>query len=157
MLKSECNRIVMAGIKGTAYELEILELAIRSYGQVLRSVAERHYSLAEFAAKIEAVYDVKTPQTGEVVRVLRLLHEANPPRTYYIVPAWSDQAGQCRIVSREGLIPDAHKSYQAAPGLWKEAGLMNSLGRLVCLSAGPEVQEEFRACEPLMAGTVIYG
>lgn len=77
-----------------------------------------------------------------------------PPvmRVFYIVPAWSDQAGQCRIVSREfsGKI-DAAASYRETPKLWKEAGLMNSRGKLVYLDdrhAAAEMSQD----EPLSAG-----
>lgn len=73
---------------------------------------------------------------------------------FYIVPAWSDQAGQCRIVTRsfDGKL-DARKSYMESPSLWKEAGLMNSRGELVCINSTPEQREDMKACEPLMAGT----
>lgn len=74
---------------------------------------------------------------------------------YLIVPAWSDQAGQCRIVRREHEIkhPDPLKHYRQYPEQWKEAGRMNSRGVVVALDATPEVLQEFRDCEPLMAGT----
>lgn len=76
--------------------------------------------------------------------------------TYLIVPAWSDQAGQCRIVcrthdgweSRPGL-----REYRDHPEIWLEAGLMNSRGELVCLNARPAHYHEIRDCQPLMAGT----
>ena len=73
-------------------------------------------------------------------------------KIYYIVPAWSDQASQCRIVMREfsGKI-DAAASYRATRDLWKEAGLMNSHGKLVYLDdkhAAAEMSQD----EPLMAG-----
>lgn len=71
---------------------------------------------------------------------------------FYIVPAWSDQAGQCRIVSRqvEGRI-DASASYRAAPELWAEAGIMNGRGKIVCLN-DKHAFEEMSQDEPLMAG-----
>jgi hypothetical protein len=73
---------------------------------------------------------------------------------FYIVPAWSDQAGQCRIVSREtDFSIDVYKSYNESPQIWKEAGLMNSQGKLVCIDATPEQAEDIKSCEPLMAGT----
>lgn len=74
---------------------------------------------------------------------------------YLIVPAWSDQGGQCRIVRREHEInhPDPLQHYRQYPEQWKEAGLMNSRGVVVTLDASPEVLQEFRDCEPLMAGT----
>lgn len=73
-------------------------------------------------------------------------------KTYYIVPSWSDQAGQCRIVSREGKIQDARADYQDNPRLWAEAGIMNSRGALVCLDGRKEAWAVFKDCEPLMAG-----
>jgi len=71
---------------------------------------------------------------------------------YYIVPAWSDQAGQCRIVCRTfaGKI-DGAASYRATPELWKEAGIMNSRGEIVCLD-DPIAFAEMKLDEPLMAG-----
>lgn len=76
---------------------------------------------------------------------------------YLIVPAWSDQASQCRIVSRPGAkIADPLANYRQSPNLWSEAGLINSRGFLVCLSASVEHCHEFRDCEPLMAGTTFY-
>ena len=80
-----------------------------------------------------------------------------PHTDYLIVPAWSDQAGHCRIVARESDGNGGHdlQHYRAHPEQWKEAGLMNSQGRVVCLNAPAEVLQEFRDCEPLMAGTVI--
>ncbi len=71
----------------------------------------------------------------------------------YIVPAMTDQAGQCRIVAREGKVSSARDDYRRNPDAWHEIGLMNSRGMLVCLSADNlAVVEELKACEPLMAG-----
>lgn len=75
--------------------------------------------------------------------------------TYYIVPAWSDQAGQCRIVSHAGRVENAQASYRDCPEQWREAGLMNSQGRLICLDGTAFAVAEFRDCEPLMAGLQI--
>jgi hypothetical protein len=71
---------------------------------------------------------------------------------FYVVPAWSEQSGQCRIVSRqvEGRI-DAAASYRATPELWTEAGLMNSRGKVVYLN-DKHAFEEMSQDEPLMAG-----
>lgn len=74
-------------------------------------------------------------------------------RTYLIVPAWTDQAGQCRIVSREGRHSQALLSYRESPDLWLDSGIMNSEGRLVCLD-DPVLGAEMRADEPLCAGLV---
>ena len=71
---------------------------------------------------------------------------------FYIVPAWSDQAGQCKVVTRKVSGPvDASASYRASPGLWKEAGLMNSRGKLVCLN-DKKAFAEMSQDEPLSAG-----
>lgn len=77
--------------------------------------------------------------------------------TYYIVPAWSDQAGQCRIVSFEGDPENAPRHYKENQASWKEVGLMNSRGDLIYLNASPEAIQEFKDCEPLMAGLVVKG
>lgn len=71
----------------------------------------------------------------------------------YIVPAMTDQAGQCRIVAREGSVHSARDDYRRDPAAWKEIGIMNSRGRLVCLSADNlAIVDELKSCEPLMAG-----
>lgn len=78
--------------------------------------------------------------------------------TLLIVPALTDQAGQCRIVGYPGTdFPgrNALLSYRERPDLWKGVGLMNSRGELVCLE--PEYGacggwDELKACEPLIAG-----
>lgn len=76
--------------------------------------------------------------------------------TYLIVPAVTDQAGQCRIVSTThdnlSRFRPALADYRDNPDLWQEAGLMNSRGRLVCLDALPQVLEDMRRDEPLHAG-----
>jgi hypothetical protein len=73
--------------------------------------------------------------------------------TFLIVPAWSDQASQCRIVSKQGPTKDPLQEYRANPGQWKEAGLMNSRGAIVYLNAPKEIIDDIRSCEPLMAST----
>ena len=75
---------------------------------------------------------------------------------FLIVPALTDQAGQCRIVHR---ITPTHvavglNDYRDNPGLWKEVGIMASDGHVVCLDAWPEVWQDMRYSEPLMASTV---
>lgn len=78
--------------------------------------------------------------------------------TLLIVPAMSNQAGQCRIVGYPGTdYPgnNALLSYREQPDLWKDVGLMNSRGEVVCLD--PEYGacggwDELKACEPLIAG-----
>lgn len=71
----------------------------------------------------------------------------------YIVPALTDQAGQCRIVSRDGKVTSARDDYRRNPSAWHEIGLMNSRGNLVCISADNlAIVDELKSCEPLMAG-----
>jgi len=77
----------------------------------------------------------------------------------YIVPAWSDQAGQCRIVGRHvsdevAKTLNARDSYREAPNLWAEVGHMTSAGKLGSFSGSPALLEELVNCEPLMAGIV---
>ena len=73
---------------------------------------------------------------------------------YYIVPALTNLGGQCRIVATSQDIASPKDDYRENPGRWKEVGLMNSAGRLVCMQAGREIIADIKACEPLMAGMV---
>jgi hypothetical protein len=75
--------------------------------------------------------------------------------TVYIVPAMTDQAGQCRIVAREGEVDSARDDYRRNPDTWQEIGIMNSRGKLVCIEAANlDIVDELKASEPLMAGLV---
>lgn len=76
--------------------------------------------------------------------------------TAYIVPALTDMAGQCRIVSREGKVSDPRRDYENNPELWTEIGLMNSQGKVVCLQGPQALRDDLADCEPLMAGTQVY-
>jgi len=67
--------------------------------------------------------------------------------TLYIKPALTDQAGQCRIYLNPKL--DCG-TYDSNPQAWREVGLMNSEGFIVC--GEPIVYSEMKDCEPLMAG-----
>ena len=70
--------------------------------------------------------------------------------TLFIVPAFSDQAGQCRIVARAGRMTDCLTSYRLIPEQWREVGLMDSAGNVRC------IELEFAALRheaPLAAGT----
>lgn len=77
-------------------------------------------------------------------------------KTVYIVPAWSDQAGQCRIISTVTFksIGDAKRDYEHYPDKWRECGTMNSQGKLVAYDGPKSERDEIVACEPLMAGLV---
>lgn len=74
--------------------------------------------------------------------------------TLYIHPALTDQAGQCRIYALEGaLVRQARDHYRLFPELWREVGIMNSRGKLVCFE-GPDFQrQDLVDSQPLMAGT----
>lgn len=77
-------------------------------------------------------------------------------RLFLIVPAYSDQAGQCRIVTRESdssMLGRMLANYRENPDDWKDAGIMNSRGSLVCLDAPASVWAEMKLCEPLAAGS----
>lgn len=72
------------------------------------------------------------------------------PETLYIAPALTDQAGQCRIYSTPGDVEDAGALYRARPEVWREVGLMNSRGQLVCSSVA---YQDLKDQEPLMGGS----
>lgn len=72
--------------------------------------------------------------------------------TALIVPAFSDMASQCRIVAREGDIGDALRDYRRDYRRWREVGLMNSKGELVCCEDLGTLRAELRECVPLAAG-----
>lgn len=78
-----------------------------------------------------------------------------PVVTYLLVPPWSDQAGQFRIVAREGDWPDALSNYRSSPEPWREVGKVSSRGSIVCLDAPAAVYAELRACAPLRPPLVI--
>lgn len=79
---------------------------------------------------------------------------------YLIVPAWSDQAGQCRIVARTyerefGNDTPGLREYRANPDLWREVGIMNSRGSIVAFAPSHASHyNHMKSDEPLMAGTV---
>jgi hypothetical protein len=73
--------------------------------------------------------------------------------TILIVPALTDQGGQCRIVKSEGEFKDALHAYRNRPEVWKECGLMNSRGQIVWLEVPKGTHAEIKSCEPLMAGS----
>lgn len=73
-------------------------------------------------------------------------------QTLYIAPAMTDQAGQCRIYSTPGKPRDTAALYRSSPEFFKEAGIMNSRGRVVCSDVA---YNDLKDMEPLMAGMVI--
>ena len=74
-------------------------------------------------------------------------------RTYLIVPAETDLATQCRIVSSAAAPSNALAAYRADPNAWQDSGLMNSQGKIVCLDDAA-LFARMREDEPLAAGLV---
>lgn len=75
----ESMRIGLGNFKATAEQEATVRLAVRNYGHLIGSVQRKLISFDEFASIIERHYDISTPQTAEVVRVLRLVHTLNVP------------------------------------------------------------------------------
>lgn len=75
--------------------------------------------------------------------------------TYLIVPAMTDQAGQCRIVVATH-VDNVHlglKDYRANPDMWKDCGIMASDGHIVCIDVShPSHRNGMKRDEPLAAG-----
>lgn len=73
--------------------------------------------------------------------------------TLYIAPAMTDQAGQCRIYACAGYHPmKVREHFAKYPGQWKEVGLMNSRGQLVCFEGTEQQRQDLTDDQPLMAG-----
>lgn len=73
--------------------------------------------------------------------------------TVYIVPSQPNQAGQCRIVIREGKVMSPAEDYRSNARAWKEIGIMNAHGRLITIDADrDDIIDELRFCEPLSPG-----
>ena len=77
-------------------------------------------------------------------------------RTYLIVPAETDIAGQCRVVMhrQKQTSPLAH--YREHPDEWLDVGLMTSQGHIRCLAGPADVWQDMRECEPLQAGMCFF-
>lgn len=75
--------------------------------------------------------------------------------TALIVPAWSNLASQARIVSAPGRVERALVEYRENPAAWRDVGIMNSRGELVCCENHGTLRAELLACAPLAAGYVI--
>lgn len=72
--------------------------------------------------------------------------------TALIVPGVTEMASQCRIYARRGKVRDALQNYRAEPREWREVGLMNSRGELVCCEPYGDLVKQLKECEPLRAG-----
>lgn len=75
----------------------------------------------------------------------------------YIAPSSGEtHHPQARIYAHSGPWPtvmSVGEHYKRFPNAWREVGLMNYQGMLVCFE-GPDVQrQELLASQPLMAGT----
>lgn len=75
--------------------------------------------------------------------------------TLYIHPALTDQAGQCRIYATEAYTGGMYigRHYEQHPELYREVGIMNSRGKLVCFDGPAYQRQDLIDCQPLMAGT----
>lgn len=73
----------------------------------------------------------------------------------YIAPALTEVGSQCRIYQHPDNVKDPRAHYRSRLREWREIGLMDSRGRLVCCEPGP-AHSELSACAPLMGGLVIH-
>jgi hypothetical protein len=77
--------------------------------------------------------------------------------TYLIVPAWSDQGGQMRIVRTDRYLKDALQDYRDNPERWKEVGLIQTRAmnqQTLTYFEGPApVARWIKDDLPLMGGT----
>lgn len=78
----------------------------------------------------------------------------------YIAPSPSDamHAAQARIYRAlfDDRVPvSVRDHFRASPSAWKEVGLMNYEGRLVCFEGTPEQRQELLDSQPLMAGSYL--
>lgn len=76
-------------------------------------------------------------------------------RTALIVPALSEQAGQCRIVAANGEFPSPLAAYRRDPRPWEEVGTMDSRGKIVALDPCPHLRRALADAEPCMAGMTV--
>ena len=72
-------------------------------------------------------------------------------KTLFIVPAFSEFGGQCRIVAATGDYASPIDNYRANPQLWHEVGIMDSKGSIRCIESE---FSDIKNDEPLMAGMV---
>lgn len=76
--------------------------------------------------------------------------------TIYIAPAAGDtHHTQCRIYACDGYVSGSARDHYAEwPDLWREVGLINYQGGLVCFEGSDEQRQELVDCQPLVAGLV---
>jgi len=65
---------------GTNEQQEMLILALRSFGHLIKTVHNRRISFGDFADVIAKHYDQANPKTHAVVDTLRQLDIQNPPQ-----------------------------------------------------------------------------
>lgn len=70
-------QVGVMGYMGSAQQAEIVNLASMSFAHLIKSVASRHYTFAEFADIIEKHYDTTVDKTAKAVNTLRDVHELN--------------------------------------------------------------------------------
>jgi hypothetical protein len=76
--------------------------------------------------------------------------------TYLIVPAVTDRATQCRVVAKqhEDLPGPGLADYRRDPDSWREAGIVNARGELVCLDCThPSHSHSMKRDQPLYPPT----
>lgn len=74
--------------------------------------------------------------------------------TLYVAPNVTDRGTHNRIYAATvaDSVNSAWYSFKNNPRIWKEVGLINSEGKLVCLAACKDVWDEVKSCEPIIAG-----
>lgn len=114
---------------------------------------------------VEAIADLYADVTARILGedlteklIGKPVEEAAPEKhvvasTVHIVPAFSDQAGQCRIYARPGNHPDPARHYLHEQDQWHEIGIMDSKGNLRCIE--PKYQELSHEV-PLRGGATYY-
>lgn len=76
---------------------------------------------------------------------------------YLVLPAVVPEvAGQVRVVYAllNGVPENALRHYRAYPSAWTEVGLVSSAGKVVCMSATPDVLQAMAETEPIAAGNI---
>lgn len=74
----------------------------------------------------------------------------------YIAPSAGDaHHPQCRIyATKQRINGSIREHYLGRPMAWREVGLMNYQGSLVCFEGPDEQRQELEDCQPLAGGLV---
>lgn len=59
-----------------------------------------------------------------------------------------------RVVCADGHVVGALRSYRSNPDAWREAGIVNSRGDLVCLDGPDCIRTDMRDAQPIAGGNV---